>query len=188
MNNPMTRIDDTELLKRLSEGDQNAFAAIFSKYYKGLVMYCNSFITDIDECEDIVQNIFVELWESRRRLNIASLRNYLLRCVRNDSYDAIKHKKIVETYSARFLIEFNPYSNSLDNYLMYNELKGLVQMILDQLDPKAVEAFKMSRWDGRKYDEIAQIMNVSRRTIEVRVTRVVKELRERLKIFFPNTN
>ncbi|MDE6449157.1 MAG: hypothetical protein K2L41_03645 [Muribaculaceae bacterium] len=77
----MTRIDDTELLKRLSEGDQNAFAAIFSKYYKGLVMYCNSFITDIDECEDIVQNIFVELWESRRRLNIASLRNYLLRCV-----------------------------------------------------------------------------------------------------------
>ena len=69
-----------------------------------------------------------------------------------------------------------------------DRLKGLVQMILDQLDPKAVEAFKMSRWDGRKYDEIAQIMNVSRRTIEVRVTRVVKELRERLKIFFPNTN
>lgn len=182
----MRQIDDTELLQRLSEGDQSAFAAIFSRYYNGLVLYCNSFIPDLDECEDIVQNVFVELWETRRRLKVTSLRSYLLRCVRNDSLDAIKHKKIVESYTARYIQQVNPYSSSLDNYLMYNELERLVQETLEQLDPKAVEAFKMSRWDGRKYDEIAQIMNVSRRTIEVRVTRVVKELRERLKKYFPN--
>lgn len=178
--------NDIQLLRRLREGDPKAFAAIFSRYYNGLVMYCNSFIPDIDECEDIVQNVFVELWENRRSLKISQLRSFLLCCVRNDSYDVIKHRKIVESYTARFLQSVTPYAGQLDNYILYNELEQVVTKILDSLDPKSVAAFKMSRWEGRKYDEIATLTNVSRRTVEVRVTRVVRELRERLKIYFPN--
>ncbi len=80
----------------------------------------------------------------------------------------------------------SPYIGSDDNYLLYNELEQIVTGILDRLEPKSVAAFKMSRWDGKKYDEIAKLTNVSRRTVEVRVTRVVKQLREQLRKYFPN--
>ncbi len=178
--------DEILLMKRLSEGDPKAFAVIFSQYYKGLVLYCNSFIPDIDECEDIVQNMFVELWENRSHLKVNSLQSFLLRCVRHDCLDAIKHHKIVENYSSRFVQSVSPYIGSDDNYLLYNELEQIVTGILDRLEPKSVAAFKMSRWDGKKYDEIAKLTNVSRRTVEVRVTRVVKQLREQLRKYFPN--
>lgn len=180
-------LTDDILLKRLGESDHDAFAAIFSRYYYGLVLYSNSWIAERSECEDIVQNIFVDLWEKRRRLNVNSLRSFLLGCVRHDCMDAIKHRKIVESYAAKAMavIGEGRDRDSADNYVLYNELERFIKSTLDNLDADAVKAFKMSRWDGIKYDDIAAVMNVSRRTVEVRVTKVVRELRAVLIKHFP---
>ena len=181
----MIELDDDLLLKGLGEGSHEAFAAIFLKYYRSLVLYCNSFITDMTECEDIVSSVFVELWEKRKILRISSLRTFLLCSVRNDCLDSIKHRKIVETYAARLLTSVNIDTAALDSYLLYDELDRYINNVLDSLDPKSVQAFKMSRWDGMKYDDIAKELNVSRRTVEVRVTNVIRLLRENLKKHFP---
>ena len=91
-------LTDDILLERLRESDHKAFNAIFSKYYYSLVLYCNSWIAERSEAEDIVQGIFVDLWEQRRRIKVTSLKGWLLRSVRHDCLDAIKHKKIVESH------------------------------------------------------------------------------------------
>ena len=179
--NELDSSGDELLLKRLREGDPYAFTAIFSKYYRSLVLYCNSFITDRRECEDIVMNLFVKLWENRETLDIRSLKSFLLRCVRHDCLDAIKHRKIEDSYAASFIIANDLNDLAIDSYFLYDELEELIETALLSLDAKSVEAFRMSRWDGMKYDDIAQKMNVSRRTVEVRVTNVIKKLREIIK-------
>lgn len=180
-------LTDDILLERLREGDHKAFAAIFSRYYYGLVLYCNSWIAERSECEDIVQNVFVDLWEERNHIHISSLKSYLLRCVRYDCLDAIKHKKVVESHVAKAMsaIDDSLVWAAADNYVLYNELEQLIGTTLDKLDADAVKAFKMSRWEGMKYDEIAKVMNVSRRTVEVRVTKIVRQLRAELAKHFP---
>ena len=183
--NELDSSGDELLLKRLREGDSYAFTAIFSKYYRSLVLYCNSFITDRRECEDIVMNLFVKLWENRETLDIRSLKSFLLRCVRHDCLDAIKHRKIEDSYAASFMIANDLNDSAIDSYFLYDELEELIETALLSLDAKSVEAFRMSRWDGMKYDDIAQKMNVSRRTVEVRVTNVIKKLREIIKKSFP---
>ena len=180
-------LSDDILLERLSESDHKAFAAIFSKYYYSLVLYCNSWIAERSDCEDIVQNVFCDLWSQRQRIKVNSLKSYLLRCVRHDCLDAIKHKKIVEAHMAKALsvLDEAVLHNAADKYLLYNELEKVINATLERLDADSVAAFKMSRWEGRKYDEIAEIMQVSRRTIEVRVTKIVRELRAELVRLFP---
>lgn len=91
----------------------------------------------------------------------------------------------METYAARLLTSVNIDTAALDSYLLYDELDRYINNVLDSLDPKSVQAFKMSRWDGMKYDDIAKELNVSRRTVEVRVTNVIRLLRENLKKHFP---
>lgn len=178
-------LSDDILLERLGESDHEAFAAIFSKYYYSLVLYCNSWIAERSECEDIVQSVFVGLWEHRHQLNVSSLKSYLLRCVRHDCLDVIKHKKIVEAHIAKVLMEYEEDNNSADYYALYNELEHIINITLENIDANAVRAFKMSRWEGRKYDEIAEIMHVSRRTVEVRVTKCIRQLRIELAKLFP---
>lgn len=180
-------LTDEIALERLRKSDTQAFASIFSKYYYSLLLYCNSWIAEQSECEDIVQNVFVELWEQREHLKIASLKSYLLRCVRHDCLDAIKHRKIVEAHAAKITTYITNRQDSpeADAYVMYSELENIISNTLNRLDQKSVEAFKMSRWEGRKYDEIAEIMDVSRRTIEVRITKVIQQLRLELQKYFP---
>ncbi len=181
-------LTDDILLKRLSESDDKAFAAIFSRYYASLVLYCNSWIIERSECEDIVQNVFIELWEQRERLQVTSLKSFLLRCTRNDCLDAIKHRKIVETYAAKItsMIAAEGHTpDHADKYVLYHELENIITNTLARIDNNAVAAFRMSRWEGRKYDEIAVAQGVSRRTIEVRVAKVVQQLRMELQKHFP---
>lgn len=178
-------ISDEILLKRLRKGDTLAFAAIFSRYYRSLILYCNSFIIDRTECEDIVMDLFVEIWERREQLNIKNLRSFMLRSVRHDCLDAIKHRKIKETYAANILLSSEIDSALLDNYILYDELKRLIDETLAALDPKSVAIFKLSRWENMKYDDIAKAMNISRRTVEVRISNVIKKVRETIQKNYP---
>ena len=130
-------------------------------------------------------DLFVEIWEHRERLDISNLRSFLLRSVRHDCLDAIKHRRVKDSYSAALLLSMDINSAALDNYILYDELKKLVDDTLSSLDAKSVAIFKMSRWDGVKYDDIAKSMNISRRTVEVRITNVIRQLRAIIKKHFP---
>ena len=150
------------------------------------MLYCGTFIADRNECEDIIQSIFLELWEKRTELNIdTSLRSFLLRAVRHDCYDAIKHRRIVESHIA-YVLECSTATNwDVDHYVSYSELETQINTLLEQFDKKSVDVFRMSRFQSIKYDDIARKMNVSRRTVEVRVGNVLKYLRDNLKDLWP---
>lgn len=172
------------LLSALRQDNKEAFSLLFQKYYTDLVLFCGNFVRDKSSCEDIVQSIFLKLWNDRKSIRIeTSLKSYLLRAVRNSCFDEFRHLEIVRQY------ESDPDHSVLDcydtdNYILYSDLSAHLQQALDQLPAPYREAFEMNRFEGLKYREIAVRLNVSERTVEVRVSKALEMLRKLLKDFY----
>ena len=176
--------EEQYLVSRIQLGDKNAFSYIFRRYYKDLVLFGGTFLPDLELCEDIIQSIFLKLWKDRTNLLIeSSLKAYLLKAVRNSCVDEIRHIYVIR--------EHKSYINSLDvlvdvdteNYILYSDLYEKMQQALEELSPEQRQAFEMNRFEGLKYREIAQRLNVSERTVEVRISKAIQLLRVRLKDF-----
>ena len=87
------------VLSALKQDSKEAFSLLFQTYYTDLVLFCGNFIKDKDSCEDIVQSIFLKLWNERKNIQIeTSLKSYLLKAVRNSCFDEFRHLEIVRQY------------------------------------------------------------------------------------------
>ena len=169
------------LIEKLKSGDPDSFSDIFSAYYKDMVSFAYSFTHELPVAEDIVQDTFVKLWEDHEKLNVTvSLKSILLKTIQNKCIDWLRHKKIVNNHST-FIIDNSPlYEYDTDNYVLRSELEGKIEKAIANLPDKFKEAFEMSRFEGLKYEEIAVKLNVSLRTVEVRISKALDLLRKSL--------
>ena len=178
---PKTNTFEQILFDKLADGDMSAFTSIFGAYYKDLVMFALTFIKNSDNAEDIVQEIFVRLWEKRRELKLyGSLKSYLLKSVQNHCLDEVRRRKVREHYAGDK--EIQPlYTNDNEEYILYNELQDRLDDLLRQMPDEVAQTFRKNRFDGLKYHEIAQQMNVSVRTVESRISKALRILHQTLK-------
>lgn len=178
-------MEEQDLLIELRQGNKKAYSLLFNKYYKDLVLFGGNFLPDKAVCEDIVQNVLLKLWNNREELFIeTSLKSFLLKSVRNSCLDEIKHKVVVREHES-YAINFEPTDDlDTENYVLYSDLQAHLSEALNKLPAVCREAFEMNRLEGLKYKEIAQQLNVSERTVEVRIGKALGLLRRYLKEFF----
>lgn len=172
------------VLSALKQDSKEAFSLLFQTYYTDLVLFGGNFLKDRTSCEDIVQSIFLKLWNDRKSIQIeTSLKSYLLKAVRNSCLDEFRHLEIVRQYESGYE---NTTLDSYDteNYVLYSDLHDHLYRALDQVPELYREAFELNRFEGLKYREIAEKLNVSERTVEVRVSKTLELLRKYLKDFF----
>lgn len=175
---------DIQLVNRLTNDDRSAFTLIFKKYYSELVHYAHTIISDIMQSEDIVQEIFVKLWENRRKIFINdSLISYLLKAVHNKCVDFIRHHEVTGRYSAFTLKDALDSYNNIDAYILHSEIQARYSSALDKIPSVYSLVYKMNRNESLTYAEIAEKLNVSVRTIEVRMGKALSLLRDELKDF-----
>jgi RNA polymerase sigma-70 factor (ECF subfamily) len=169
------------LIEKLKSGDPDSFSDIFSAYYKDLVFFAYSFTHELSSAEDIVQDTFVKLWDDHEKLNVTvSLKSILLKTIQNKCIDWHRHRKIVNN-SGTYIIDNSPlYEYDTDNYVLRSELEEMIEKAIAILPEKFKEAFEMNRFEGLKYQEIANKLNVSVRTIEVRISKALELLRKSL--------
>jgi RNA polymerase sigma-70 factor (family 1) len=169
------------LIEKLKSGDPDSFSNVFSTYYKDLVFFAFSFTHELSCAEDIVQDTFVKLWEDHEKLNVTvSLKSILLKTIQNKCIDWHRHKKIVNNHST-YIINNSPlYEYDTDNYILRSEMERRIEKSIANLPDKYKEAFEMNRFEGLKYQEIAIKLNVSVRTVEVRIGKALDLLRKRL--------
>lgn len=175
---------EQNLISRLKQGDEKAFTLLFRKYYTDLVFFAVSYIPEKEVCEDIVQNVFVNIWGKRAQLKITtSLKSFLLRSVANGCLDEIRRRKTVLNYETA--LDFNESIDNLDteNYILHSELSVLVDKAIRKLPKRYRETFEMSRSQGMKYKEIASKLNISERTVQDRIAKTLDMLRTVLKDF-----
>jgi RNA polymerase sigma-70 factor (family 1) len=170
---------DSEIIRRIREGDTGQFESLFRSSYVSLVRYAKTLIRDHDTAEEIVQDLFFRLWKDREKLHIeSSLNGYLYRAVHNRCLHYIDHNRVVEKYAQEMAVVRQESSETPTDILHYRELQARIAGILERLPEKCGKIFCMSRFEGLKYSEIAERLSVSVKTVEANMGRALKEFRK----------
>ncbi len=176
--------NENTLLARMVEGDHRSFSLLFTKYYKDLTLYAASILCDRSVCEDIVQNVFVKLWADRETLRVeSSLKGYLIRAVRNGCLDELRHRQVLNEHHEWVILSHKVPENEFDSYILYSDLNTHIEKALTQLPEPLREVFTLSRFKGLKHREISEKLEISVRTVEDRLSKSLKILRQLLKEF-----
>ena len=171
------------LIQQIKEGNQKAFRTLFNTYYKELLGTSINMLKDVDLAKDVVQEVFTTIWRKREDLEItSSLKPYLKRAVINRSLNAIKARKQHDDVDDQFDLVAGGMSpqGELEN----QDLKAAVGAGLDTLPEKCREAFVLRRIEGYTVKEIAEMMEVSPKTVENQITKGLKLMREALRPYF----
>jgi RNA polymerase sigma-70 factor (ECF subfamily) len=172
---------DTEMVRRIRQGDAGQFESLFRSSYVSLVRYAKTLIRDHDTAEEIVQDLFFRLWKDKEKLYIeSSLNGYLYRAVHNRCLHYIDHNRVVEKYAQEMAVMTQESNETPSDILHYRELQARIASILERLPEKCGRIFCMSRFEGLKYSEIAEKLSVSIKTVEANMGRALKEFRKAL--------
>jgi RNA polymerase sigma-70 factor (ECF subfamily) len=175
---------DYNLLDLLKQDDQLAYTEIFERYCKILVSHAYKMLGNQDEANDVVQEVFLSLWNKRYELNITgSLSSYLYKAVKNRILNHIAHEKVVSRYadSISNFIE-NDYQFA-DFELREEELEAIIAKEIELLPAKMREVFLLRKVEDLSYDEIALQLNITDKTAKQQVYNSLKILREKLRNF-----
>ncbi len=178
------QLPDDILISRINKGDKSAIEYLYKSYYSYLCLYANKFIEDGAIAEEVVQEVFLKLWEKRGELKInTSIKAYLYRAVHNFSINTIKHNKVRENY----VLDYTERSNYGDAYqdVITNELNESYKKALKELPEKRREIFELSRVEGLKYKEIADQLNISVKTVEGQMSKALIQLKSILSEYLP---
>jgi RNA polymerase sigma-70 factor, ECF subfamily len=171
------------LALRIKLGDEQAFELLFRKYYIRLCSFTNKFIHDPEEAKDIVEEVFMKIWEKRTEINPEdSLISYMFKIAQNKSLNTLRKKKAeskcVEIFKLIY-IDNNDYSG-FETFLS-KELEKNIQIAINKIPPKCKRVFELSRSEGLKYSQIAEELNISIKTVEVHMSKALNILRIELK-------
>jgi RNA polymerase sigma-70 factor, ECF subfamily len=178
-------LTDQELFRALRDGDINAFEMYFKNLYQPLCNYANSFLYDREESEEIVQATFLTVWEKRETLNVSSsVKSYLYAMVRNACLNLIKHEKIKQKYAVEASYTNEGYDGVMETVTSV-ELEDRIAKAIEQLPEQCRLVFKLSRFEELKYQEIADQLEISVKTVENHIGKALKLMREHLKDYLP---
>jgi RNA polymerase sigma-70 factor (ECF subfamily) len=174
--------NDLELFERIKKGDEAAFETLFRAYFKPLCHFAYKIVKDVIISEEIVQDLFFNFWEKRKKLELyTSLKSYLFKSVHNNSLKYLRHQKIVIDYEAK-VKNYQPQPFELqENYAEIGEMICIINQTLDEVPERTREIFLLNRDEGLKYQEIAEKLNISVKTVEAHITSLLKLLRVNLK-------
>lgn len=163
-----------------------AFEQLFKMHFRGLHAYANTIIKDQAMAEEIVQNVFFKVWEKRQLLAIeTSPKAYLYKAVYHDCLNYLKHKKIKSVHAMHVVRQSERQVENASGKLLMGELNERIHAAMNELPEQCRSIFQMSRFEGLKYQEIADEMGLSVKTIENQMGKALKLLRIKLVNFLP---
>jgi RNA polymerase sigma-70 factor (ECF subfamily) len=179
-------LTDKELITGLREGDEVVFEGIFKGYYERLCNYANTMINDMDEAEEMVQSMFLGLWEKHNDVEIhTSMKSYLYRAVHNNCLNRIKHYKVRQVHSEQIKHQADYTIENASQDLIGAELEQQIHLAISSMPPQCSKIFQLSRFENLTYAEIAEHMNLSVKTVDNQMGKALKLMREKLKDYLP---
>lgn len=164
--------------------DEIGFEILFRKYYVRLCGFANKFIANRAESEEIVEKIFLSMWEKRSSLKFNDeIRPYLFKSVQNLCFNYVEHQKIVSHYNLVIKEVYEHHSDESGSYdsVLYTELQAKADQAIGKLPDHCRTIFQLNRQEGLKYHEIADKLGISVKTVETQMSRALAKLKEDLK-------
>jgi RNA polymerase sigma-70 factor (ECF subfamily) len=166
------------LWKRIQKDDKQAFNSLFNSSYKKLCVYIVQFTKNMDDAEDIVQEVFVDIWLKRHSINIhSSIKSYLYRATYNSYVDRVRK----EQRNNLFLIELKHQAlqTQIEDKNDSEQKVQKIKMIVEQLPQKCKQIFLLSKSEGLKNKEIAISLNISIKTVESQMRIAFQKIRSK---------
>ncbi len=173
---------DKGLIKALQKGDVDAFDRLFDKYGGKILFLAKGYLGSHDDAKDLVQDVFIKIWKNRKNIKEhLSFRSYLFTITYNSLYKAYQIKDKEEKSLSEF--QKNHVEQVSDPYLQveYSELVKEVNKVVEILTPRQKDIFRLSREKGLSHKEIAELLSLSPRTVEVHIHDSIKQIKEHLK-------
>jgi RNA polymerase sigma-70 factor (ECF subfamily) len=178
-------VDESELLKRLRAGDDEAYAAIFREHYPALVVNATRLLGERALAEEIAQDVLLELWRRRDTLELTGpVRAYLHSAARNRALNRLRQGRTAQR--GEVYVKGPTEAPPADSRVISGELAGAVAEAISSLSGPQREVFEMSRTRGLTYNEIAALLGISVKSVEARMGRALKQLREHLAPWLPD--
>lgn len=178
-------VEEKLIYEFAKQDNQKSFTEFFKIYYSRLLRFALYMVRSELLAEEIVSDVFVKVWKNRIRLvEIENVSSYLFRSVRNQSLSCLKKRKV----------EFEPFGDNIEqsyintahpeNELIGKELFEKANTAINNLPPKCKLIFKLCRDDGFNYEEVAEILDVSKSTVKNQMTIALKKIRKELSSYF----
>lgn len=176
-------LTDIELVATLKTGDKTAFAEIYNRYWDKLFSIAGHKLDQLEDAEEVVQNIFISLWNRRETLEITStLNSYLAVSVK---YRVIKvlEKQYHQRKYTNSLGKRQSLDDSTQEWLEFTELKAQLEQLVKRLPDKCQLVYRMSRENGFSQKEIAGKLDISEKTVEAHLGKALKTIKSGLNTF-----
>ena len=171
-------IDEHELVIRLIDGDEDAFCELYAAYKNRLLYFAMKFVKSRDFAEDIFQDAFTIIWQSRRFINPdASFSSYLYTIVRNRILNQIRDADKENTLKERILSQAIGYTDDTKENILANDLREIINKALEKLTPRQREIFEMSREAQMSHKEIADALDISVHTVQEHISVSLRTIR-----------
>ena len=178
-------IEDEKLVLRLKEGSHKAFETLFRRYYASVCAYAARFV-DIEDAEDVADDVMVWLWEKRAGLDIqTTFRQYLFTMVYHRACKVAMRNRLAQE-TASYMDDYRKrHELNEEDFMLAEELKERIKKAIASLPETYRDAFLLHRFEGKSYKEIAEIFNMSPKTIDYRIQQALKLLRKELGDYLP---
>jgi RNA polymerase sigma-70 factor (ECF subfamily) len=176
-------MDEQALLKRVRADDHEAFKILFDGFYASLCHYASHFLYNDAQAEEVVQELFVKIWEMRKTLVIrTSFQQYLFRSVRNKCLNIIRQEKVKKLHAGKIKKELLS-EDSEEDFFLTPEMAIQIEETIASLPEKRRIIFRLNRENGLKYREIAEQLGISVKTVEAQMGMSLKALRDKFSTF-----
>ncbi len=183
----MKRVEtyEEELLNRIIDGDERAFAQLFDQYKDKLFAYGCKITKSEEVAEEIVQDVFLKIWTNREKINPElAFNSYLFKITKNLALNFLQQAARDQKHRDRLTNYFQqlPERNATEDFLVSAEYQRMLTEAVAQLPPRRKLVFSMSRQEGMTHAEIAKALKLSPGTVKIHIIHAVKSIKDYLRI------
>lgn len=175
----LKNLTDSDLVVRIQNSDHKAFAVLYERFWESMYVKSFSILQEKNKAKDIVQEVWISVWERRNSIENNNIKGYLFTALRYKIYNEFrdsKHKNVLIQDFIQFHQSYNS-SNNIEDEISLKETEHLISSSVKKLPRKCKEVFELSRYDGLKNNEIAQKLSISQRTVETHISNALKLLK-----------
>lgn len=174
---------DQQLWEAIRQDDEKAFSELFVRYWKTAHRIAYSKTRSLETTQEIVQELFITLWDKRETLVVHNMPAFITTCIKNKVIKYVEAQIVKEKYWLYYK-NYIPQNDCVtEGELDFNDLKEAIEAGLERLPAKSKKVFQLNRFQGRSIPEIAGMLNLSEKAIEYHLTRSLKHLRLHLRDF-----
>jgi RNA polymerase sigma-70 factor (ECF subfamily) len=173
----------SDLVTELRTGSEPAFRELFNRYAGKVFRYVMRFVPAEPVAEELMQDVFMKVWNYRENLDAAqSFNNFLFRITKNHILNYLRDTQRDVALNKEYRLSLSSFHNAVEESLIHEEYIALANKAISLLPDKRRSIFIMSRLEGKSYEQIAQALDISKDTVRLQMIKSIKSIREYLRL------